>query len=208
MSNVKTYYASSQGNINITPNFKVKEFKCKDGTNGILIDYELVCLLQYIRDIVKKPLIINSGYRTASYNKKVGGAKNSYHIKGRAFDVSGADVSYLCNIAYSIGIKGIIKYNTFVHIDSRDNTYHANSNGKLLKYSKVNIPYMGELLKYGMNNYKVGVLQYRLNYLGFNAGKVDGIFGNNTLQALKAFQKAEGISIDGIYGKITHSRLF
>lgn len=208
MSNVKTYYKSKDANTLITPNFKVREFACNDGTDKILIDYELVCLLQLMRNIVKKPLIINSGYRTESYNKKVGGATNSYHVKGQAFDVSGFDVTTMCNIANSIGIKGIIKYNSFVHIDTRQNKYHANSNGVHLTFTNHTIPYMNELLAMGSSSYKVAVLQFRLNVLGYNPGKVDGIFGNNTLRALKEFQKNNSLAVDGIYGKNTHSKLF
>ena len=47
------------------------------------------------------------------------------------------------------------------------------------------------------------LIQERLNSLGFNCGKVDGIFGNGTRAAVIAFQKAHGLSADGIVGKNT-----
>lgn len=42
--------------------------------------------LQPIRDMVNSPIIISSGYRCKQLNDKVGGAKNSGHLKGTACD--------------------------------------------------------------------------------------------------------------------------
>ena len=47
------------------------------------------------------------------------------------------------------------------------------------------------------------LLQERLNSLGFNCGAVDGIFGSGTRAAVIAFQRAHGLSADGIVGKNT-----
>ncbi len=46
-------------------------------------------------------------------------------------------------------------------------------------------------------------LQTRLNALGFDSGKVDGIFGPLTEAALTGFQRNSGLSPDGIFGKNT-----
>lgn len=131
------YSLAKDGETLISKNFKVKEFKCKDGSDEILLDSSFVSdKLQTIRDHFGKPVKINSAYRTISYNKKVGGAANSYHTKGRAFDivVTGVGLDEICKFAQSIGIKGIIRYNTFVHLDSRDRVYYAiNNNGKVTR---------------------------------------------------------------------------
>src|SRR6266545_2525856 len=50
-------------------------------------------------------------------------------------------------------------------------------------------------------------LQQRLTTLHYDVGGVDGIFGYNTLHAVYAFQKVQGITVDGIVGPITWSRL-
>lgn len=119
----------------ISNNFKVKEFKCNDGSDKIVIDTEFVeTKLQDIRNHFKAAVTINSAYRTPAYNKKVGGASSSYHVKGRAFDivVKGHKPSEVAKYARSIGIKGVIEYNSFVHIDSRPKQYWArNNNGKI-----------------------------------------------------------------------------
>ena len=44
-------------------------------------------------------------------------------------------------------------------------------------------------------------MQKRLNKLGYDCGKADGVFGSNSERGLKAFQGAVGISIDGIFGE-------
>ena len=71
---VKTYSLAKDGDKQLTENFKVREFRCKDGSDKILIDDNLPKLLQTIRDAFGKPITINSAYRTPAYNKKVGGA--------------------------------------------------------------------------------------------------------------------------------------
>src|SRR5690606_9760796 len=55
---------------------------------------------------------------------------------------------------------------------------------------------------------QVVALQKRLNELGYNCGKADGIFGANTESAVKKFQKAKGLSVDGIVGQKTIAALF
>ena len=51
------------------------------------------------------------------------------------------------------------------------------------------------------------VLQARLNALGYNAGREDGIYGNNTATAVRAFQREYAVAEDGIFGPRTHDAL-
>ena len=108
-------------NIQISKNFKLKEFQCKDGSQLVKIDSELLQKLQQLRDLIGKPIIINSGYRTESYNKKVGGAKNSYHMQGKAVDikVNGMKPKEIAKIAEEKGFTGIGIYKNFLHVDVR-----------------------------------------------------------------------------------------
>ena len=50
-------------------------------------------------------------------------------------------------------------------------------------------------------------LQWQLNHLGFDCGKVDGYFGNNTLSAVKTFQSRKGLVVDGKVGPATRTIL-
>ena len=54
----------------------------------------------------------------------------------------------------------------------------------------------------------VKTLQDKLNTLGYNSGNVDGIFGAKTYAAVTAFQKANGLGVDGIVGKLTWGKLY
>ena len=49
----------------------------------------------------------------------------------------------------------------------------------------------------------VRALQERLNTLGFAAGRVDGYFGETTERAVRAFQRAYGLTGDGSVGPDT-----
>lgn len=46
-------------------------------------------------------------------------------------------------------------------------------------------------------------LQTKLNQLGYNCGAADGYFGNNTDSAVRRFQSAKGLDVDGIVGPNT-----
>lgn len=59
------------------------------------------------------------------------------------------------------------------------------------------------LLKVGSEGEEVRKLQERLNHLGFDCGKADGIFGPKTQNAVKQFQKTFLLSQDGIAGPKT-----
>jgi N-acetylmuramoyl-L-alanine amidase len=49
----------------------------------------------------------------------------------------------------------------------------------------------------------VAALQSRLTEMGFNCGRVDGIFGEMTEAAVKEFQKSVGVKVDGKCGPAT-----
>lgn len=59
------------------------------------------------------------------------------------------------------------------------------------------------LLKRGTSGADVKAMQQVLNTLGFAVGTADGVFGAKTTEGVKAFQKAKGITVDGIVGKAT-----
>ena len=132
---VKTFSLNKDGETQLTTNFKIKEFRCKDGSDVIRTDVDFVKeKLQTIRNWAQAPITINSAYRTEAYNQKVGGAKNSYHVKGQAYDivVKGKTLEEVCKYAESIGVLGIIQYPNkgFVHIDSRTTKYYSKDSGK------------------------------------------------------------------------------
>lgn len=121
---IKTY--DNTQSVVLSKNFKSHEFKCKCGKCKITyIDSDLVDFVQMIRTHFDAPIIINSGYRCASHNAKVGGSSKSQHVLGTATDISvkGVNPAEVAKYAESIGILGIGLYEgsdgNFVHIDTR-----------------------------------------------------------------------------------------
>ncbi len=53
----------------------------------------------------------------------------------------------------------------------------------------------------------VRVLQAGLAKVGCYTGKIDGVSGPLTTQAVRAFQTASGLTVDGVYGALTKSKL-
>lgn len=101
--------------------FKLSEFDSKDlPGSGNNMDEEFLDILDELRGRIKEPVIINSGYRTKSHNKKVGGSPNSSHLKGLAVDIHIPNNNYrnkLIREALYLGINRIGIYKTFVHLD-------------------------------------------------------------------------------------------
>lgn len=112
------------------PHFQPHEFDSPDaaGSGKTGMDEAFVRRLQMLRNLYRKPLIISSGFRTAAYNKHIGGAENSLHLKGKAADImaAGADAYELLGLAYTVGFKGIgvgqkgAWGQRFLHLDLRD----------------------------------------------------------------------------------------
>lgn len=76
--------------------------------------------LERIRDKVGMPLMINSAFRSPAVNDAVGGSKHSYHLDGRAADIStlGMDDSQLDALHNAIDDEfpsEKITYQNFVH---------------------------------------------------------------------------------------------
>lgn len=78
-----------------------------------------------------KGFIVNSCYRTAKYNAKVGGDKNSAHLVGRAMDIGNirqSDFKLLTNVWETICVRdkvigGINYYNWGVHITDNEDRF-------------------------------------------------------------------------------------
>ena len=117
----------------VTAHFKMSEFNCKDGT-AVPPEYEgnvvALCLaLEQLRAELGEPVTIVSGYRTAEYNARVGGAVKSQHLTAKAADVrlpnwSPADVAACLESMIAAGVVpqggiGIYAASDFVHYDIR-----------------------------------------------------------------------------------------
>jgi len=117
--------------VKVTANFNKEEFDCADGTqmpievfNNVI---ELAESLEVLRAHFNAPVTINSAWRTATYNRRVGGAVNSQHLSGKASDVvvSGVppeEVANAIEFLIECGLMkegGVGRYDTFTHYDIR-----------------------------------------------------------------------------------------
>ncbi len=129
---IKQYSLAKDGSRKLSPSFTVREFRCRDGTDTIMIDEGLVVLLQCIREHFGKAVTITSGYRTAAHNTAVGGSKSSQHLLGRAADIQVAGVSPDAVATYAESLMptwgGVGRYPVkagrakgWVHVDTRAN---------------------------------------------------------------------------------------
>ena len=84
--------------------------------------------------------------------------------------------------------------------------HKSTSSGGDSYYAPV-VPDMPMLYR-GCTGDAVKTLQEKLNAKGFDSGNVDGIFGAKTYAAVTAFQKANGLGVDGIVGKLTWGKLY
>lgn len=66
---------------------------------------------------------------------------------------------------------------------------------------------VGGLQRLGSRGEAVSQLQERLQQLGHYTGAIDGVYGQLTFAAVTQFQQAEGLTVDGIAGPATWSRL-
>ncbi len=112
----------------LTKNFSREEFACKGsdccGHSAPIAD-RLAVGMQKLRNIVKSPLIILSGFRCVIHNHDVGGATKSYHPLGMAADIRpppGWTTAGLLDAAKQVPefeMGGIGIYDRFVHVDVR-----------------------------------------------------------------------------------------
>lgn len=104
----------------LSENFRLKEFQCKDGSKTVLVNYLLVVALQALRSFLQKAIVISSGYRTREHNKRSGGISTSHHLTGKAADikVKGMTPLEVAKAADKLHLfTGIGIYGTFTHVD-------------------------------------------------------------------------------------------
>lgn len=109
--------------IALSEHFYSSEFKCKCDSRACLktkIDMDLVTLLEQLRVNLNKPILIHSGYRCEAHNAKIGGAKHSQHVLGKAVDISvkGISMDDLYQAIKKLKFGGIGKASSFIHVDT------------------------------------------------------------------------------------------
>ena len=119
----------------------------------------------------------------------------SQHYAGTAFDVgqnlTNAQRAVLRRSAQQSGLWGYVEpvslSPTWVHFDRRFGTPACSSGGY-------------PLIRQGSRGNYVCIAQDDLNTLGYRTGGLDGVFGTQTYNAVRNYQRSRGLNVDGIIG--------
>lgn len=103
--------AERRGIVNV-----ITDFKVRDSVKALVLD-----VLQPLRDALRGPMEVNSGYRCQELNRLVGGTSTSQHLKGEAADIASDNPLALAQLAYDLGLPydQMIVYPTFVHFSHK-----------------------------------------------------------------------------------------
>jgi zinc D-Ala-D-Ala carboxypeptidase len=116
-----SHYSNASGAGWRWSSFSPRELACK-GTGKLLVNEDALDKLQALRTRLGKPIIVVSAYRSPEHNRRVGGAKNSQHMRGTAFDIrmENHDPVAFEAAARSAGFTGFGYYprSGFMHIDT------------------------------------------------------------------------------------------
>lgn len=110
------------------------------------------------------------------------------------------------------GTDGIFGNNTKTAVVEFQKAYGLTADGMVGKETQNQINkslnnHRNKVLLVGSRGSNVKTLQQNLTKLGYNTKGTDGIFGENTKKAVIAFQKAKGLTADGIAGTNTHNAI-
>lgn len=117
-------------NDQASKNFKFSEFNSRDGSpmpeNVKKNIKKLAGHLEVIRAALNTPVKISSGYRSPARNSEIGGAKDSFHMKGMAADIQTSLPTTKVKQVIEQLIKekkipagGVGLYSSWVHYDFR-----------------------------------------------------------------------------------------
>ena len=106
----------------LTEHFTKEEFdcKCRCGNGDIVIDEKLVYELECVRVHYGKSMVITSGIRCLSHNRKIGSRDTSSHIKGLAADISCKDMGHRLDL-----VKRLLRDGEFTRLGVNKDFIHV-----------------------------------------------------------------------------------
>lgn len=119
--------------MNLTKHFTLAEMTvsqtaARDGLKNVpsalqMENLRLLCenILEPLRLRVRRPVVINSGFRSASVNRRIGGSNKSQHCKGEASDliIPGMDVAEVAMLIRRMNLpydQLIDEFGQWVHV--------------------------------------------------------------------------------------------
>lgn len=198
---METYYRGENEPMpyNTNGTLKVKEFRGSSKSSTLWTTKRTMQSWNSQRFIYGAPIPVGFAFKRPYEG---GHGNQSQHYAGTAFDVgqrlSQTQRNKIWNSAKNSGVWSFVEpislTPTWVHFDKRFGTPACATGG------------YPQLKRGSLSNY-VLIAQDDLNTLGFRTGGLDGIFGSNTQNAVREYQKSVGLSVDGIIGCNTWSSL-
>ena len=110
------------GEGRLAEHFRAEELACpceRGSCKCVVVHWALIELLSRMRQQLKQPIYVTSGYRCPRQNQEVGGAPESLHLAGMAADVQAAAAKppHLKSVAEAVGAGGIGVYPRHAHVD-------------------------------------------------------------------------------------------
>lgn len=174
---------------------RVREFRGSSRASLVWTDKRFMQTWNNFRDYYGKPIYVGYCFKRIWEG---GHGKQSQHYAGGSFDtgqnLSSSGRLALYNSAVRFGSWSYVEPRsmtpTWVHFDKRLTPPACSSGGYIT-------------LRRGSRGVYVLILQDALNAIGFTGSGLDGIFGVNTENAVKRFQRSNGLSADGVVGCAT-----
>lgn len=177
---------------NTNGTLRVREFRGSSKSNILWTDKRTMQAWNSQRYIYGAPIKVGFAFKRPYEG---GHGSQSQHYAGTAFDVgqglTNAQRRVLRSSAQNSGVWTYVEpaslSPTWVHFDRRFGSPACSSGG---------FP----LIRRGSRGNYVCIAQDDLNTLGYRTGGLDGVFGEQTYNAVKKYQSSRGLSADGIIG--------
>ncbi len=177
---------------NTNGTLRVREFRGSSKSNILWTDKRTMQAWNSQRYIYGAPIKVGFAFKRPYEG---GHGSQSQHYAGTAFDVgqglTNAQRRVLRSSAQNSGVWTYVEpaslSPTWVHFDRRFGSPACSSGG---------FP----LIRRGARGNYVCIAQDDLNTLGYRTGGLDGVFGEQTYNAVKRYQSSRGLSADGIIG--------
>ncbi len=191
---METFYRNENDSMpyNTNGTLRVREFRGSSKSNILWTDKRTMQAWNSQRYIYGAPINVGFAFKRPYEG---GHGNQSQHYAGTAFDVgqglTNAQRTVLRNSAINSRLWSYVEpvslSPTWVHFDKRFGTPACSTGGY-------------PLLKRGSRGNYVCIAQDDLNTLGYRTGGLDGVFGEQTYNAVRRYQTAKGLVSDGIIG--------
>ena len=191
---METFYRGENESMpyNTNRTLRVREFRGSSKSNILWTDKRTMQAWNSQRYIYGAPIYVGFAFKRPYEG---GHGNQSQHYAGTAFDVgqnlTNAQRAVLRRSAQQSNLWGYVEplslSPSWVHFDRRFGTPACSSGGY-------------PLIRQGSRGNYVCIAQDDLNTLGYRTGGLDGVFGTQTTNAVRNYQRSRGLVVDGIIG--------